>query len=249
MVRKALPRGSQTCRARTIVPWRGPGEAAGRGLGAGWALSVSLCARVCAERTKMPRAEDPGFLRVLRPGGLPGAGAVGGGPAWGGGLSDRERLGAGESGSPSEPSRPGVLLEVVVCDSTCRINKSGLCCGVFCGKLIWDCGRWRWGGGGTLAARLMPGCEDVGGDAGGAEGWGASQCWEPRLASSRWMWPLSCPCRPWDPGSLTSRLAHRSDEGERGCWGRSAALVATFWLSPDLSSLLPPPSSQLTCNS
>lgn len=179
-----------------------------------WALSVALCARVCAVRTKMPRAEDPGFLGVLRPDALPGAGAVGGGPAWGGGLGDQERLGSGESGSRLEPSRQGVLVEVAVCDSTCRINKSGLCCGVFCGKPIWDCGRW---GGGPLAAHLMLGCEDVGGDAGGAEGSGASQSWEPRLAFPRWMWPLSCPCRPWDPGSLTSRLALRSDEGERRC--------------------------------
>lgn len=35
--------------------------------------------------------------------------------------------------------------------------------------------------GATLTARLVPGCGDVGGSAGGAEGWGASQSWEPWL--------------------------------------------------------------------
>lgn len=56
----------------------------------------------------MPSAEDPGFLGVLRRDGLPGAGAVGGGPAWGGGLGDRERrvsLGAEQTGSVGGGSR------------------------------------------------------------------------------------------------------------------------------------------------
>lgn len=70
--------------------------------------------------------------------------------------------------------------------------------------------------GGTLAARLMPGCRDVGGGAGGAAGWGASQSWEPWLAVPGWMDVASaCLCRLWDLGSLTSRLAPHSDRGGR----------------------------------
>jgi hypothetical protein len=58
----------------------------------GWAVSVALCARVCAERTKMPWVRGLRSPEVLRPRSWLALGAVGGGPSGGGGSGGHELL-------------------------------------------------------------------------------------------------------------------------------------------------------------
>lgn len=60
---------------------------------------------------------------------------------------------------------------------------------------------------------------------------------------------FACPCRPWDPGSLTSITPSAVMKEGDAAQGAAQLWVATSWLPPDLSSLLPPPSPHLMCNS
>lgn len=81
----SLPPGWQTCRTRTIVPLRGPGEARGCGLGA---RLGSLCRSVCARlRWEDKDAQDRRPRGPCGPSGrlFEGSGRVGGGPSGCGG--------------------------------------------------------------------------------------------------------------------------------------------------------------------
>lgn len=235
----SLPPGWQTCRTRTIVPLRGPGEARGCGLGA---RLGSLCRSVCARlRWEDKDAQDRRPRGPCGPSGrlFEGSGASG---RWSVGVrrgsGDPKQLGFGESESPLVPGGRGCWWRWS-CDSICRINKSRLYWGVLCGKPVRNCGE-------TLTGCPVP----------------ASRMWEAAPAVQRagqregdrsrrpWMDLASAlPCRPWDPSSQTSGYALGHAEGERRCRGCQAALGGHLCLSPDLSCPLPRPSPQLMCNS
>lgn len=171
----------QTCRANHCPP-AGPGEA-------GWALSVALCARVCAEMTKMPQPGDSGPRRSFGPV------VCGRWSRWAvvrrgaGALGDSEWLGL-----PLSWADRGCWWRWS-CDSICRNNKSGLCWAVMCGKLGQDCGE-------TLAVCSLR----------APRMWEAApvpSAGEPASSGSLISLPLDqrgrcLPLRPWDPGSLTS---------------------------------------------
>lgn len=101
----------------------------------------------------------------------------------GGGLGDPEQLDSGESGSPLEPRRQGLLMEVVMCDSTCRM-KSELCWGVFCGKPVRDCGE------GDTRCPPHAGLQGCGRRRRPCRGLSVL---ESPLAATEWMWLLPAP--------------------------------------------------------
>ena len=205
----SLPPGWQTCRTRTIVPLRGPGEARGCGLGA---RLGSPCRSVCARlRWEDKDAQDrrPGVLVLLRAACLRALGRVGGGPSGcGGALGIRGSWVSGKASLPWCRGDRGCWWRWS-CDSIFRINKSRLCWGVLCGMPVRNCGETLTG---CLvrAPRMWEAAPTVQGLAS-----------EPVLGDwSRrpWMDLASAPpCRAWDPSSRTSGYALSRAKGERRC--------------------------------